>query len=315
MRYNFIGSFFSAFFLLISVGCNEPFSPKGPFEQRLVAYSVLSTLSDSQYVRLSANYNPPGFDPYADTFDRSDTTAKVTVSSAGSIVSFHDTIVTPTDQSRFAALHVFASHSFRPIPGTAYTLTAISSRYGTITATSTMPGKGYLYIQDQSKLYNPNSFPNSTIDVDATLGLGTKGIIVRFLIESGLSNDPTFVALTEVPLTFEQNASGTWVPTFGKPMRAASTSVRVSFAVKYYLQTLDDNIARYGSQVFCHRAKFLLIQLDEGLYDYYNLANGFRDPYSIRTDLPDYTNIQNGLGAFGSFTVDTLTIDFLRPLQ
>ena len=45
-------------------GCQNSFNPKGPYEEQLVVYSVLSTRSDTQYVRVYATYNPPGFDPH-----------------------------------------------------------------------------------------------------------------------------------------------------------------------------------------------------------------------------------------------------------
>jgi hypothetical protein len=51
-------------------------------------------------------------------------------------------------------------------------------------------------------------------------------------------------------------------------------------------------------------------QVEENLYKYYNLANGFQDPYSIRTDQPDFSNIQGGLGIFGAMTLDSVRVDF-----
>lgn len=314
MRCNLTGSFLSAFFLLISVGCKEPFSPKGPFEQRLVAYSVLTAQSDTQYVRVYLNYNPPGFDPYAATGDRSDTSARVTISGAGDTVSFHDTLIIPLDQSRFTTLHAFVSRLFRPQPSTEYTLTVASSTYGTVTANSKMPGRGDLSIVDMSKLLFPDKFPNSTVDVDVVLDPGTKGFILRFVIVPALENDSTFTAETEVPVTYTQNVSGTWIPVFGRLSRVTSLHTRVSFSVRNYQQVLDDNLARYGSKEYCRWAKFYLIQVNEGLYNYVNVANGFQDAYSIRMDQPDYTNMQNGFGVFGSFNVDTLSIDFLKPV-
>ncbi len=298
------------FLLLFAGGCNELFSPKGPFEQRLVTYSVLSPMSDTQYVRVYLNYNPPGFDPYADTRDRADTTALVTISGAGETVSFHDILIIPSDQSRFSTLHAFVSSLFRPQPSTEYTLTVVSPKYGTVTASTQSPGKGILNIYDMSTLLFPENYLDGTIDVDVMLDSGTKGFIVRFVLVSAIQNNSTLTTETEIPLTYYQNAAGTWIPVYGTLFSAPSQFRHVSFAVRNYQQVLDNNTSKYGSKVYRKQAKFYLIQLDAGLYNYYGVVNGFQDPYSVRVDRPDYTNIQNGLGVFGSFNVDTLLINF-----
>jgi hypothetical protein len=56
-------------------------------------------------------------------------------------------------------------------------------------------------------------------------------------------------------------------------------------------------------------ATYILTQVEPNLYMYYNLANGFQDEFSIRTDQPDYSNIQGGFGVFGAMTVDTVRVD------
>ena len=300
-------------FILLN-GCKQPFSPNGTFEQKLVAYSVLTPQSDTQYVRLSLNYDPKGYDPHAPINDGTDTSAKVTVSGLDGTYSFSDTLIPSTDQSHFALVHAFVSRLFRPQASKEYTLTIVSPNYGTVSATSRVPGKGTLSIVDMSKLLYPEQFPNSNVDVDLVLDPGAKGFILRFVIIPALENDTTFTAETEVASTYVQNGSDGWVPVYGTLYRTTSLHTTISFSDQNYLRLTDDNLARYGRTVYRKWARFYLIQLDEGLYNYYSVVNGFQDPYSIRTDLPDYTNIRNGLGVFGSYNVDTLSIDLLKPV-
>ena len=70
-----------------------------------------------------------------------------------------------------------------------------------------------------------------------------------------------------------------------------------------YAYTLRKIIADYGD-VYFRQANCYLVQTDQALYVYYNVANGFRDAFSIRMDQPDYSNIEGGLGVFGSYNVD-----------
>ncbi|MEK6571100.1 MAG: hypothetical protein AABZ61_07005 [Bacteroidota bacterium] len=53
------------------------------------------------------------------------------------------------------------------------------------------------------------------------------------------------------------------------------------------------------------QAVFYLIQFDEPLWNYHNVANNLGERYSVRTDEPDYTNIKGGFGVFGSATIDS----------
>jgi hypothetical protein len=66
-------------------------------------------------------------------------------------------------------------------------------------------------------------------------------------------------------------------------------------------------IPRAGeSRYLFTQALFYVVQFDVALWNYYSVANMFRDKLSVRTDEPDYTNINNGTGVFGSTTVDSL---------
>jgi hypothetical protein len=50
-----------------------------------------------------------------------------------------------------------------------------------------------------------------------------------------------------------------------------------------------------------------LFSIDDNLYNYLSTVNGFNDPISVRLDIPNYTNIQNGHGIFGAIIKDSLT--------
>jgi hypothetical protein len=56
-------------------------------------------------------------------------------------------------------------------------------------------------------------------------------------------------------------------------------------------------------------ATFILTQVETNLYKYYKIANGFQDPYSIREDQPDFTNIVGGVGVFGAMVEDSVVVD------
>jgi hypothetical protein len=56
----------------------------------------------------------------------------------------------------------------------------------------------------------------------------------------------------------------------------------------------------------------VLTQVDANLYTYYHIVNGFQDEITIRTDQPDISSIQGGVGMFGAMAVDTARISYRR---
>ncbi len=287
---------------IVATGCNEPFSPKGPFEQRFVAYSVLDAGSNTQYVRLYLNYNPPGYDPNDIPGNLDDSTAQVTVTTAGQSYTFHDTLLGPS-------LHAFVNNAFSPKRGITYDLTAVSQR-GSVTGQTTVPSQGDLGIANQSTLYYPNSFQNGNVEVQVQLGQGTKGFLVRFILDYSLGSDSTFHGEIEVPVSYQQNSAGVSTPQYPRLQRNTDPTPLADFPVANYLQVIADLTNQYATRILLKYAKFYLVQTDESLYNYYSIANGFQDKYSIRTDQPDFTNIQNGYGVFGSFSIDSLIVKY-----
>ncbi|HEY6953375.1 MAG TPA: DUF4249 family protein [Bacteroidota bacterium] len=303
MRSPLVHTFVLLGFLLATGGCNESFSPKAPFQQRLVSYSVLTTQSNAQYLLLYLNYNPPGFDPYSVTTITYDTGATVVVSSPSKNFQFHDTLLSPT-------IHAFVAPLFRPLPGTSYVLSIVSSRYGTLSSSTTMPAQGYLSVADQSRLLYPNSFSDQNIEIDCVLGQGAHGYLVRFFLDYSLERDTTFRGTEQIPISFGQDSLGLTAPIYPVLQRADGPKPIVMYPVENYLQTIVALTARYATGIKPMGARLLLIQVDQSLYTYFNVANGFQDKFSIRTDQPDYSNIRNGLGIFGSFNVDSTIIRY-----
>ncbi len=301
--------------LLCLSSCNESFSPKGPYEQRLVVYSVLTTQSDTQYVRVYSNYNPPSDNPLDVTAEHPDTGAIVTISDGTRTVTLHDTLLFRPDTSRYRTpLHTFVTALFRPQPGTGYTLTVATPSQGTVSSQTIVPAAGALSVPERFKLYEPALFMDETIDLVEFFAPQAKGYLCRFLIEYSLKSDSTFRGIVEVPLSFTTVASGSVLPQVQSLQRITFRSGGAAYPVTLYVNALNQILGVHGTDTVFKLAKFYCIQVDPGLYDYYNIANGFQDTFSTRTDQPDYTNIQNGLGVFGSFNVDSIYFNLNQPI-
>jgi hypothetical protein len=240
--------------LIVILGCDTSFNPKGPFRKQLVVYAILSTETDTTFARVYKTYDPPGFDPYEVTTDQPVTDAVVRLTSGGSEWVFGDTLVPRADTSRYQS------------DIAAYVLST------------------------------------------AALSSTTWGYLVRlFLIGEAWEAGAWRQFEREVPLSIlEVIDCQTFISEYPRLQRREG-----SRSFEEHLQVFENNAYRWTivslrdgrdvDSVRFLRAEFEFLETDPHLYSYYNIASGFRDEFTLRTDEPDYSNIRDGRGIFGAF--------------
>jgi hypothetical protein len=298
--------------LILLAGCENAFSPKGPYMQQLVVYSILTTRSDTQYVKVYTTYNPSGFNPLEQATDTYVRGARVTIGKGDGSFLFRDTTIARIDQSRYST--DVAAYVAYPMPisrDSTYLLQVVSDQ-GAANASVTVPGRGAVTANNPFVLNDPGRYAE---DVSATVYLSpaTAGYLLRILVtfeylEGGVWKQ----SRAEVPF------SGTTQPngdiTLNYPILTRRTASLISptetvyFAVGAYEALLAQLQSRYGI-IHLVSAAYILTQVEQNLYRYFNIVNGFQDQFSIRTDQPDYTDVQGGLGLFGAMTEDSVVVD------
>jgi hypothetical protein len=299
--------------LLVLPSCENTFNPKGPYTQELVIYSILTTRSDTQYVRVYTTYNPSGFNPLEITSDTDVRGARVTIASGDSTYVLRDTTITRVDQSRYSSgLGAYIAYPMPIVTGRSYSL-QVASDQGAATATVTVPGKGTVVPNNQYVLKEPGKYSE---DIAATIYMSpiTVGYVIRLYVDFEYVDGGTLVRMrTEVPVRTSGDVAAS--PQFTYPRltrRDLSRFVPIEtiyFPLDAYEFLLSYLKVRYSASVELRSATFILTQVDNNLYKYYNVVNGFQDAYSIRTDSPDYTNIRGGLGVFGAMVEDSTVVD------
>lgn len=303
-------------------GCDDSINPAAPFETRVVVYSVLNTLSDTQFVRLYTTYNPPHYDPSANKEEQTISDAGVTVSDGATSYSFQFTLIPRPDTSRYnTTLGLYSAFPFRPVANRQYTLN-ISTSFGVLTATTTIPGEGRISCFTINELQQPDRYAGALNPVTAEYILSdlTKARLVRFYVVYTTENPneegkekyeevPSFVRIIDKNYDIVQKI-------FPSPGRRTAPLTRrgqtfynsMNYPFPAYNETLYQ-ILRNNFNVRFKRAVFFLIQFDEAWYKHYATGNLFQDKLGVRLDPPDYTNIQGGWGLFGSFRVDSTVVE------
>jgi hypothetical protein len=295
-----------------AVGCRESFEPKGLYQERLVLYSILSNRSDSQYVRVYVSYNPSGYNPLEKTVDTDIQNARVTIAADSASFVLTSSVIPRDDKSRYSTnIGAYVAHPFPVQFGKTYTLT-VKAMDANASASVTAPGLGLVEANNAYVMKSPEKY---TDDISARVRLSsvTQGYILRLYVEFDAKLGSGVVHVrTEVPKAVRSGGGAGYE--YAYPMLVRRITDRflvyeiVYFNLDAYKALLEDLATKYG-EIQLTSGTFILTQVESNLYKYYNLANGFQDDFSIRTDLPDYSNVVGGFGVFGAMRDDSVAFD------
>ena len=304
---------------MLLVGCENSFTPKGPYKDQMVVYAVLSTQSDTQFVRVYSTYNPQSFDPYQNTVDKVIRGAEVTVFQGTSATGFRDTTVERYNKARYRDdIGAYVAYPFHAEPGKPYNLAVESQAYGSVTATLSIPDRGRLQVSNRYVLKGQGDKDENLV-VFVWIRYATRGYLVRYYLDIDVLQGNKWVnQRVEMPssvVVIDNDRRIYSYPGLERRYTTPESVVKELEEVVYMSRTayelmLYELHTRYtyaGMRV--NGAWFVLTQVEQNLYDYYKVSNAFQDAHSIRTDLPNWTNIKGGNGVFGAFVEDSLYVD------
>ncbi len=305
--------------LAFLLGCEATFTPNGPYTEKMVVYAILSTQSDTQFVRVYTTYDPSQFHPELNKVDNVIRDAQVSVSQTSSTVAYRDTTVTRVDKTRYQDdIGAYVANPFNIEPGKSYNLSVVTKNNGTATASMDVPDKGTVEVFNRYVLRGgPDE--KDPIVVRAWIRFATRGFLVRYFLDvDEYENGQWTSQKLELPTALYQNADGSNVFTYPLLQRRRSDPVdsqtpvieitTIPFAA--YQAGLADIYSNHTSTIKVKGVLFTLTQVERNLYSYYSVANSFQDANTIRLDVPDWSNIRGGYGVFGAMVIDSLYVDF-----
>ncbi len=304
-------------FIGLFTSCNDSFDPIGIQEPRMVLYSILSTETDTQYVRVFSNYFPEGSDPSKNPSEAVVKNATVVITDGVRNYSFHDTLLTRPDTSRYMEpIHAYVAYRFKPEGNKTYTVTVTSPTHGTVSSSTRIPGRSVLTIENFYLLEDPYRYSNLSPTVSFTLSPVTSAYTVKMFLEfeaqrSGVvgiyrrevpeSMKPIICAFDLFEYTYPPIKRKLNPPVFGAEFRDSYRFTYFAYrrSIEFVYQTSLNPVFK--------RVIYYTIQFDENWYRYYTTARTFRDRFSMRLDEPDFTNIRGGVGLFASIAVDSVS--------
>lgn len=292
-------------FTLLAVHCENAFSPKDVYQERLVVYCILNPLQKMQFARVYRTYDVEGLDPLSNTVDTQVSNAVITIDAGNKHVVFKDTVVKRDSYGRYTSDIVgYYTDSLSLEPGTTYGL-QVKIKDSTLVATTTAPKSASFVINDGAAVFIDPDHEKSCdcIRIHAAGAAGARGYLFKLFIEYTRSVEGQVSYLRkEVPIRFVSAGSDSVIPVYPVVDRVSG----LDYSIPAFNRVLAE-ISSEGDNVVLG-AKIIVYSFDPNFYNYYQVAHSFGDPYSIRLDAPDFTNISGGYGVFGAMSVDSLFV-------
>ncbi|MBR9976552.1 MAG: DUF4249 family protein [Bacteroidetes bacterium] len=291
-RFSTGSAILSALLLIVGLtACDDDFSPKADFVERVVVFSVLDRSASYQVVRLERTFDADGLDLGNKQTPDPVTEATVEVRTAGERHVFTDTLITLSDGS---TRKVWINRDLRPVEGRVYTLTVDVPGFDRINATTQVPSRAFVQIQVIDGGVRLLAVENTAYPAS--------GYYFRLWVSGKKTVDGVETEVRrEVP--FRLN-SVTGKFEFPEPSRDKAVVFPNGNLLRAH-SALQQEEGVSGREVVGEA-----YSLDQFFYSYYKLARGFDDPVSVRQDRPDISNIEGGVGIFGAVYPDSVIARF-----
>lgn len=276
--------------------CENDFSAKADYEERVVVFSVLDRSAPYQVVRLERTFDTEEGIGSAIVPPAPITEATVSVSTDRRNFIFRDTVFTLADGS---TRKVWINRDLVPTEGTVYTLSVEVPGFGPITATTRMPSRAF------ARLAVVNG--GVRVAAEQTTAYPASGYYFRLWVTGMKTVDGRQIDVRrEVPQRYDAESGEA---EFTEPTRDKAVVFSNGNLLRVHAQLREaDSVS--GSDVVG-----VAYSLDQYLYSYYKLARGFDDPVSVRQDRPDISNVLGGVGIFGAVYPDSVRTRFSAIVQ
>lgn len=301
--------------VLFLSGCDETFSPKGPFEPRIVVFGALSSVEDTQYVRVYTSYDADQNNPFLHSDENPVRNALVTIRQGANVFTLRDTVVPRAETDRYpSSIVAYYAAPLRATPTITYTLTVQTAVHGMATSSVTVPDRGDIFFPSLVLITNPwaGSPSRPAVQVSARISSVTKGFRFRMFVEY----EATFgsrreVRREEVPTDlrvvscFFEQYEYLYSTVVRRQTQVGREGIETYAFNEFAYRRTVEMVFQRNLDVRFLRAVFYLVQYESNWYNYYQTTNRSKDRYTTRLDETDFSNIQGGLGVFGAFSVDS----------
>ena len=286
------------FIALMSFSCSESFDPFGEFREDYALTCILKSDSSFQVATLSHSYRGNGYDPYTNTEDPSIIDADIRVWLGDSVYIFRDTSIVRTDPSRYGThFHFYYNDNFIISPNENLEIEALLQNGRRLKASSRAPNT--ILFSTESDILIPAVGSNLVRffwEQQAEGMFFSPRLVLRYKQNEGGNVIEKFKV---IPVKYTQE-NGELIPVYPKPSNKINVNYQLD-AISTALEEISESDPDKGNFSVYAKPIFTLFAFDMNLSRYVSSTNQTFDDLTVTVNEADYTNIEGGLGVFGSY--------------
>ena len=295
---------------LFIISCEEGFEPTADFKEDYVMYGIVNGDSTYQSVVISKSYSSDNFDPYSNTSDPDIKDAIVIIKGENKEYFLRDTSVERSSQSQYSVpQHFYYTNEFKPKLGEKIELQAILPNGKVLISKTTMPNYSLFFWSNDdevlpiNRIYNKVLFRWELRNPSPNLIYLPKFLIHYFQTVGGTNLKKT----KEVPLNFVKIGNS-----LQESFPTASGTKYVLYDTTIVYNTLKElKGAGSASDITIIKGEVELTIMDENLGSYYSSIQTLNDGFTIKIYETNYSNINGGIGIWGSYNTIRKDIQIL----
>lgn len=293
-------------FALLTLSCEENISPNGKFQPEYVLYCLINADSTFQTAYISSSYKADNCDPNSVKSDPALTGAYVYLIVNGhTVYKFQEGTTVRSDTSRYGPTLKYYYTDYKPIGGDRIEIKAALMNGGALRSTLIIPNISYLRLFPVGAVpYNPANIMNKSLDFiwlcDNVYSDQDYYFYSRLQLVYTKDDEPGKIIKVTMPIYYATNY-GSLLPVYPKLSKDCITSYFPD-GIKNFLESIsagDEQKDKYT----IHECEFTLKLAEKNLADYMAAISDFQDEFSIRIDPTEWSNIENGHGVFGAYSV------------
>jgi len=277
------------FIILFFTSCNDDFDIVKDYHEQLVVFLVLDNRADKQIIKIQKLQNDVGLSDNNKVLK--DLSVRL-IDTYGVAHYFKDTVLNGVNN-----FNVLFVDSLDLKEGT-YSLFVNSGNKLYAWSNVTVRAPQLIYVSSFNEYYKINISKSAS----------SRGVLVKsFVCFDRVDNGITTSDMMEIPSKFSVNGTDTTeiYPAVEKSDYSENKSIEVIIGYNAIVYTKQKIINRYHIESKdIKKIKIFSFSYDWNLYEYIMSYKGYSDPYSVRLDRPNYSNIIFGNGVFGAIRVD-----------
>jgi len=281
------------FIILFFTSCNDDFDIVKDYHEQLVVFLVLDNRADKQIIKIQKLQNDVGLSDNNKVLK--DLSVRL-IDTYGVAHYFKDTVLNGVNN-----FNVLFVDSLDLKEGT-YSLFVNSGNKLYAWSNVTVRAPQLIYVSSFNEYYKINISKSAS----------SRGVLVKsFVCFDRVDNGITTSDMMEIPSKFSVNGTDTTeiYPAVEKSDYSDNKSTEIFIGYDAIVYTKQKIINRYHIESKdIKKIKIFSFSYDWNLYEYIMSYKGYSDPYSVRLDRPNYSNIIFGNGVFGAIRVDSTEI-------